>query len=66
MTFEYIYYPTPMFTDDIDELDNFAEAIGVDYEFGYDEPFDQHYIIFSSTNRNYIEEVREQLPNTIH
>ncbi len=67
MTYEYIYYPGSYF--EYDRLDEFCESIshkpgGVNYHVGW--YGDRTVIMFLSDNYNYIEEVREQLPNNVH
>jgi len=62
MTLEYTYYPGSLF--DYEMLDEFCYGHGVDYKVSFDEGF--AVIIFSSDNPNYIDEVRDQLPNTVH
>ena len=45
-------------------LDEFCEAIGVNYHVGW--YGDRTVIMFLSDNYHHIEEVREQLPNNVH
>ena len=62
MTYEYIYHPGSYF--EYDRLDEFCEAIGVNYHVGW--YGDRTVIMFLSDNYHHIEEVREQLPNNVH
>ena len=62
MTYEYFYLPNSEFAYDM--LDEFCEAIGVDYHVGW--YADSIAIMFVSDNYHRINEVREQLPNNVH